>query len=101
MHYAETRAGGVPPAIAACLTPGRELLTEYPNDQWYVETGRTPQDGWAKIQQRAVRLGLVRQRRIGRATCMLMRAAAVTALYEQALRGDPYGLFGVPCPERL
>lgn len=95
MHYAEHRVGGLPPEVVACFAPGDALTAEYPPAEWCIEAGRTPEDGWAKIQDEVVRDGLVRQRTIGAAPCMLFRAAAVTGRYEAALRTDPYRLFGV------
>ena len=95
MHYAEHRAGGVPAGITACFAAGADLKVDYPPDKWYVEVGSTPEDGWGKIQAEAFRRGLIRQRLIGSARCLLFRAAAVTAIFEEALRADPYGLFGV------
>lgn len=95
MHYAEDRAGGVPAEITACFAATADLKAEYPSDRWYVEVGRTPEDAWGKIQAEAFRLGLVREQLIGSARCLLFRAAAVTTLYEEDLRADPYRLFGV------
>lgn len=95
MHHAESRAGGVPGAVRACFAAGEDLARTYPRDRWYVEVGRTPEDGWAKVQDEAVRRGLVRQGRIGAARCLLMPVAEVLGIYEDALRTDPYGLFGL------
>lgn len=95
MHYAEHRAGGVPAEITACYAAGKDIEADYPPDKWYIEVGRTPEDGWGKIQAEAFRRGLIRERVIGSARCLFFRAAEVTAIFEEALRTDPYGLFGV------
>jgi len=95
MHHAESRAGGVPAAVRACFAAGEDLARTYPRDHWYVEVGSTPQDGWAKVQEEAVRRGLVRERLIGAARCLLMPVTEVIGIYEHALRTDPYGLFGI------
>jgi aminoglycoside N3'-acetyltransferase len=101
MHYAENRMGGVPAEITSYFAAGEDVQADYPREQWYVEVGSTPEDGWAKIQSEAFRRGLVRQRRIGTANCMFFPAAEVTGLYEIALRTDPYGLFGVRPPSAI
>jgi len=38
---------------------------------------------------------LIKRHRIGRAECMLFKAKAVVGIYEEALRADPFDLFGV------
>lgn len=95
MHHAESRAGGVPAAVRACFAAGEDLARTYPRDHWYVEVGSTPDDGWRKVQDEARRRGLVREARIGAARCLLMPIAEVIGIYEDALRTDPYGLFGL------
>lgn len=101
MHYAENSAGGVPAEITSYFAAGEEIEADYPPESWHVETGTTPEDGWAKIQAEAIRLGLVREKRIGAADCMFFPAAEVTGLYERALSKDPYGLFGVRRPSTI
>ena len=61
-----------------------------------MDYGGPPDDAWGKIAAQADALGLIRHGRIGQAECQLFRARAVVDLYEQALRTDPWGLFGVP-----
>ena len=95
MHHAESRAGGVPAAVRACFAAGEDLARTYPRERWYVEVGSTPEDGWGKVQDEAVRRGLVRQGLVGGAHCLLMPVAEVIGIYEQALLDDPYGLFGI------
>lgn len=95
MHHAESRAGGVPAAVRACFAAGEDLARTYPRERWYVEVGATPEDGWAKVQDEAFRRGLVTEGRIGAARCLLMPIGQVIGIYEDALRVDPYGLFGI------
>jgi len=95
MHYAEDRAGGVPADVTACFAAGEDVQRDYPPERWVVEVGHTPEDGWGKIQAEAFRRGLIREQRIGSARCLLLPAAEVGAIYEEALRTDPNGLFGV------
>lgn len=92
MHLAEGE--GLPPEIARCFQLPDEIRRDYPDDL-YVAYGSTPEDAWGKVQDEAERRGLIRRRTIGRAPCMLFKARPVVGLYEQALRTNPLGLFGV------
>ncbi len=94
MHQAEKKAG-LPSEVEACYRATAAILRDYPVEDWHVQAGDTPEDGWGKIQDEAQRLGMVRRGRIGRADCRLFRACQVVGLYETALRTDPYGLFGI------
>lgn len=94
MHQAERKAG-LPPEVEACYCASTAILRDYPAEDWYVQCGDTPEDGWGKIQDEAHRLGMVRRGWIGRADCRLFRAAQVVGLYEAALRSDPFKLFGI------
>ena len=105
MHYAEHRAGGVPAEITACYAAGKDIEADYPPDKWYIEVGRTPEDGWGKIQAEAFRRGLIRERVIGSARCLFFRAAEVTAIFasnsanvvnlQMVQRDDPFGTYEV------
>jgi aminoglycoside N3'-acetyltransferase/uncharacterized protein (UPF0276 family) len=94
MHIAEGRAG-IPDAITRRFAVPEDVQRDYPEDTWYVAYGSTPDDAWQKVQDEAEGRGLVQRRRIGRAECMLFKARAVVGIYEEFLRADPYGLFGV------
>jgi len=94
MHLAEGKVK-IPNEIARLFQAPEDILRDYPEDTWYVRYGSTPDDAWAKVQEEAERRRLIRRCRIGRAECMLFRARAVVAIYEEALRTDPFGLFGV------
>jgi aminoglycoside N3'-acetyltransferase len=94
MHMAEGKVK-IPNEIAKLFQAPEYILRDYPEDTWYVQYGSTPDDAWAKVQDEAERRGLIRRCRIGRAECMLFKARAVVAIYAEALRTDPFGLFGV------
>ncbi len=94
MHQAERKAG-LPPEVEACYMATAAILCDYPAEDWYVQCGETPEDGWGKIQEEAQRLGMVRRGWIGQADCRLFKAAQVVGLYEAALRGEPFKLFGI------
>lgn len=94
MHYAEGKVG-LPQAVHGIFGPDAETLKIYPADQWYVETGVPLVDAWGKIQAEADRRGLIRHQKIGAAECLFFKASDVVGLYEQALRTDPLGLYGL------
>ena len=100
MHHAEARVG-LPEAVASIWAVSEDILRDYPTDRWVIGCGQAPEDGWSKVWQRALERELVRQGRIGQATCSLFRARGVVGIYEQCLRDDPasrdepQGLFGI------
>jgi aminoglycoside 3-N-acetyltransferase len=94
MHLAESKIG-IPTAITKCFEVLKDIRRDYPDDVWYIQYGDTPDDAWGKVQNEAERRGLIKKSHIGRAKCMLFKARAVVGIYEQALRTDPFGLFGV------
>lgn len=94
MHYAEERAP-LPPEIARVFVPPDSFLRHYPPHAWSIGYGSVPGEPWAEVWQEALRQGLVRQERIGGATCSLFRAERMVSLHEQMRRRDPYGLFGL------
>jgi aminoglycoside N3'-acetyltransferase len=94
MHLAEGKVE-IPNEIARLFQAPEDILRDYPEDTWYVQYGSTPDDAWAKVQDEAERRGLIRRCRIGCAECRLFKARAVVGIYEEALRTDPFGLFGV------
>jgi aminoglycoside N3'-acetyltransferase len=94
MHIAEGRVG-IPDGITRRFAVPEDVQRDYPEDTWYVACGSTPGDAWQKVQDEAEHRGLVQRRCIGRAECMLFKARAVVGIYEESLRTDPYGLFGV------
>jgi aminoglycoside 3-N-acetyltransferase len=94
MHVAESKVG-IPVEVSKHFEVPEDIRRDYPDDVWYIQYGSTPVDAWAKIQGEAERRGLIKRHRIGRAECMLFKAKAVVGIYEEALRTNPFGLFGV------
>lgn len=84
-----------PNEVTALFKPPEEVLAVYPADQWFVETGRPPEDAWGKIQAEADRRRLIRHGRIGECSCMLFRVGEVVGIYADALKNDPFGLYGI------
>ena len=93
MHQAERV--GLPTEVTDCFKLPDDLRRDYPEDTFYLAYGSTPDDAWRKVQSEAERRGLVKRQRIGNADCRLFRARAMVGIYEQALRADPLGLFGI------
>jgi aminoglycoside N3'-acetyltransferase len=93
MHQAEKV--GIPSEITEYFKLPEDIQRDYPEDTYYVSYGSTPDDAWEKVRGEAERRGMIVRQKIGSAECMLFRARAVVGIYEQALRTDPYGLFGV------
>ena len=96
MHYAEHV--GIPAEVSACYEVPRSVSALYPADV-LVFGGDTPEPGWSKVLAEADGRGLVAHGVVGAAECMLFVARDVVGIYEQALRDDPYGLFGVMRPK--
>ncbi len=95
MHQAEKV--GIPPEIADRIKVPDEIRREYPDDI-YVAYGGSADSAWQKVGIEADRRGLVKRQKIGGAACMLFRARPVVAIYEEALRTDPFGLYEVERP---
>ncbi len=86
----------MPPEVEACYNRSPDdVLRDYPPQDWFVQCGDTPEDGWGKIQDEAEKLGLIRHGQIGQADCRLFKARPVVGLYEAALRNDSFKLFGI------
>ncbi|CAG0933718.1 hypothetical protein TFLX_03195 [Thermoflexales bacterium] len=92
MHQAEKV--GIPPEITEYFKLPDDIRGDYPEDM-YIAYGSTPDDAWEKVRAEAERRGLIRRYRVCNAECMLFRARSVVGIYEDALRTNPLGLFGV------
>jgi aminoglycoside N3'-acetyltransferase len=94
MHIAEGRVS-MPEEINQIGIVPADILLDYPEERWYIQYGETPEDAWGKIQDESERRGWIRHERIGNADCRLCKARPVVELYEESLRKDPFGLFGI------
>jgi aminoglycoside N3'-acetyltransferase len=92
MHYVEAH---LPAAIRRTFQPPEEVRRHYPEEAWYIETGAPPVRAWYKIQDEAYRRGFIRDTAIGPCRCMSFVVRDVVGLYEEALRTDPLGLYGL------
>jgi aminoglycoside N3'-acetyltransferase len=98
MHTAEGKVE-LPREIREHFRLPEEIRRQYPETDWYVEY-KNPQkpstdDPWGKVQIEAGRRGLIRRGYVGRAECMFFKGKPVVDIYEEFLRSDPFGFFGV------
>lgn len=94
MHLVEETVG-IPNEIVAVFTPPEEIRNDYDPSLWNLGYGTTPDDAWMKVYTEADRRGLIKHQQIGQADCCLFKARSVISIYEQWLRTDPFGLFGL------
>ncbi|MBU3174897.1 AAC(3) family N-acetyltransferase [Clostridium estertheticum] len=92
MHYVE---GLLPQDISDIFKPSKEVQKIYPSEQWLIETGKPPVKPWYTIQQMAYQKGYVKEIVIGKCKCMYFNVKEVVDLYANALRKDPYSLYGL------
>ena len=92
MHYVETIT---PDDINAQFAPSDEINHIYPPDEWFIEAGHPPVKAWYKIQAMAYEKGLIKEMYIGDCKAMFFDIWSVVSLYENELRNDPYGLWGM------
>lgn len=99
MHQAEDKIG-VPDVISEYFEIPEDIRRQYPDTHWYIQYNDPrrgpPVNAWEKVRVEAERRGFIRRRRIGQAECLFFKAQPVVAIYENWLRKDPFGLFGVP-----
>lgn len=92
MHYVEEH---LPAEIGNIFKPTAEIQRYYPQDAWYIETGKPPERAWYKIQDQAYQAGYIKDIQIGNAKCMFFEVNLVISLYKDALVRDPFGLYGI------
>jgi len=98
MHAAEHIP--LPPAITDYWTAPAEVQRAYDPEAWDIGYGGTPEDAWQKVWLLADQNGLLRHETIGAASCHYFPARSVVGMYMQWRETDPYGLYGVPKPQR-
>lgn len=92
MHYVEP---ATPPDITAMFATNEEINRIYTPDEWFIEAGHPPEKAWYKIQAMAYERGLIREAQIGGCKAMFFDILPVVGLYENELKNDPYGLWGI------
>ena len=92
MHYVEPIT---PEDISTQFAPTEEINRIYPPDKWLIEAGHPPVKAWYKIQAAAYEGGLIRETQIGGCKAMFFDIWSVVSLYENELKTDPYGLWGM------
>lgn len=92
MHYVEDCT---PEDIGRRYQPTEEINRIYPPEQWLVEAGHPPKKAWYTIQEMAFERGLIRQAQIGGCRAMFFDIKQVISIYENELKRDPYGLWGL------
>jgi hypothetical protein len=92
MHYVESK---LPDKVRRIFEPPEEIKKYYPEDQWYIETGKPPIRAWYTIQNEAYRRGRIRDGYIGKSKCMFFKVNDVIRIYEKAIETDPLGLYGL------
>ena len=92
MHYVE---GITPGEINERFEPTEAINRKYPPDEWFMEAGHPPVKAWYKIQDMAYEKGLIKETIIGECKIMFFDIWSVVSLYENELRRDPYGLWGI------
>jgi aminoglycoside N3'-acetyltransferase len=95
MHQAEKNP--LPPEIAGLFELPEEIAARY-SDDYYIAYGQSPVNAWLKIQSQAEKEGIIKIGTIGQATCRFFKARPVVEAYAEALRTDPWALFGVKNP---
>ena len=92
MQYVED---ALPTEIKNKFVPSREAREMYPASEWFIESWNPTVKPWYSIQQKASEKGYIRERIIGNAKCMLVQVKRTVELYEEALRNNPYELYGL------
>lgn len=92
MHYVEDK---IPEEVINIFKPSKAARKVYPENQWYIEAGVPPVKAWYKIQEKAYKLGAIREVKIGNCLCRFFKVKDVITLYQEALETDPFGLFGL------
>ncbi|MBO6303254.1 MAG: AAC(3) family N-acetyltransferase [Ruminiclostridium sp.] len=92
MHYVE---GITPSDITARYEPDEEINRIYPPEEWLIEKGHPPVKAWYKIQDMAFKQDLITTACIGGCKVMYFDLWSVVSLYENELKTDPYGLWGL------
>ncbi|MCL1819800.1 MAG: AAC(3) family N-acetyltransferase [Oscillospiraceae bacterium] len=92
MHYVEDN---LPMEIKNLFKPSEEARKIYPESEWFIESWSPVAKPWYVIQNRAYEKGYIKDIFIGNAKCMLVQIKNTIELYRQALRDNPFELYGL------
>lgn len=92
MHYVED---STPEDINKISAPTEEVNKKYPPDEWFMEAGHPPVLAWYKVQDEAMQRGLIKGAYIGDCKVWFMDIKEVISIYENMIKTDPYGLWGL------
>ncbi|SEH83250.1 Aminoglycoside N3'-acetyltransferase [Ruminococcus flavefaciens] len=92
MHYVEAIT---PKDITEKFATNKEIDNLYPPDKWFIEAGHPPVKAWYTIQKKAYEKGLIKEAYIGSCKAMFFDILSVVSIYENELKTDPYGLWGM------
>ena len=81
--------------------PTDVINRKYPPEEWFVEAGHPPVKAGYKIQDMAYEKGLIKETAIGGCKVMFFDIWSVISLYENELKRNPYGLWGMDVPVKL
>jgi len=92
MHRAEDC---LPDEIKRKFAPPEDAKKIYPETEWFIEAWLPKTKPWHIIQNRAYENGYINDTMIGNAKCMLVQVKNTVALYRQALKEQPFELYGL------
>ncbi len=92
MHYVEN---ALPEQIRDKFKPPEEARKLYPESEWLIESWSPPEKPWYKIQDKAYKMGFIKDFHIGSCKCMFFKVNDVIEIYRDALLSDPFGLYGL------
>ena len=93
MHYVEDY---LPDEIKNKFVPSKEARNIYPETEWFIESWTPfPVKPWYVIQEEAYKKGYINDAKIGNAKCMLVQVKNTIELYKQALKNNPFELYGL------
>lgn len=95
MHYVEDET---PEDINEISAPNEEINKKYPPNEWFMEAGHPPVLAWYKVQEEALQKGLIKETYIGDSRVWFMDIKEVISIYENKIKTDPYGLWGIDAP---
>ena len=85
----------LPEAISRIWRVPEHIRRDYPEDEWAVGYGETPNDAWQTVWNEAEQQGMICQQQIGQAECFLFQAKPLVEIYRDMRRNDPFGLFEI------